>query len=334
MLFEKVPLRRVFFFLFAASIFPFFIWVAFPSSPLPTPAHPLRFYSNQMRQDLKILFRDAIRSSHQSIFLSVYGVADPDILSLIGKKSLSGCEVIIEYDPSASANLPRLLPKETSLRPSLSSGLMHKKIIITDAAHILIGSANLTETSLTQHDNFVIGLYSPLLGDFLRNPKEEKSLLFPIGVQQGEFFLLPDRNHLGMNRLKDVIASAKKEIFVALFTLTHPALIQSLIDAQARGVNVVVAIDYYSGRGSSKKAVELLKNQGVTVLLSRGQQLLHHKWALIDQNQLVMGSANWTKAAFSKNADFLFFLSPLLPPQHAYLKKLRKSIVLESLSVI
>ena len=32
---------------------------------------------------------------------------------------------------------------------------------------------------------------------------------------------------------------------------------------------------------------------------------------LIDENILVMGSANWTKAAFSKNHDFL--LLPRIP---------------------
>ena len=57
-------------------------------------------------------------------------------------------------------------------------------------------------------------------------------------------------------------------------------------------------------------------------LLSQGRELLHHKWAVIDDRVLAMGSANWTKAAFNKNSDFLFFLSPLDKRQRRFLGNL------------
>ena len=47
-----------------------------------------------------------------------------------------------------------------------------------------------------------------------------------------------------------------------------------------------------------------------------------------------MGSANWTKAAFSKNHDFLFFLSPLTENQREFLSKLWEIIEQESVPSI
>jgi phosphatidylserine/phosphatidylglycerophosphate/cardiolipin synthase-like enzyme len=95
-----------------------------------------------------------------------------------------------------------------------------------------------------------------------------------------------------------------------------------LIKAKQRGVDVTVAVDYYTAKGSSKKTLAILEKGGIKVLLSQGRELLHHKWAVIDDTTLVMGSANWTKAAFTKNHDFLLFLSPLTESQIKFFTKL------------
>ena len=115
-----------------------------------------------------------------------------------------------------------------------------------------------------------------------------------------------------------------------MFTLTHPQIAAALINAKKRGVDVSIAVDYYTAKGASKKALDGMEKEGVRILNSQGRQLLHHKWVVIDDNILVMGSANWTKAAFSKNHDFLFFLSPLNPDQRQFLNRLWETIESES----
>ena len=239
--------------------------------------------------------------------------------------------VLVEYDLSASGSLKKKLPLPALAHPLKTKGLMHKKIVVIDHALVLLGSANLTASSLRHHANLVLGLHHPGLAAFLENPPSP-TFTFYSHEQKGEIFLLPSSNEAGLARLIEAIALAKKRIRIAMFTLTHPTLATALILAKQRGVHVTVAVDYYTAKGASKKTLAALQEQGVEVILSQGRELLHHKWALIDKETLVMGSANWTKAAFSKNADFLLFFSPLKKEQTVFLDKLWDIIESESVS--
>lgn len=306
----------------------FFTWliVASLGVTLPDEKLPVLFYSNQARHDIKRIFYQALDRAQQSIFLSVYGITDPEILSLLSKKKVP---VLVEYDPSASSDLKKILPS-ASVYPIKSRGLMHRKILILDDTQVFLGTANLTASSLRHHANLVLGLFSPALAAYLKDPLYS-TFSTQIGGQTAEVYLLPDPQASGLSHLLHCIELANTSIKIAMFTLTHTEITDALIRASKRGVKVEVAVDYYTARGASKKTVARLEKQNINVLLSQGRELLHHKWALFDNTTLVMGSANWTKAAFSKNHDFLFFLSPLTPEQKKFLEKIWRVIELESL---
>lgn len=282
-----------------------------------------------MRHDIKLTYCQALKQASKSIFLSVYGISDPQILELLSKKSKENLHISIEYDSSASVNLKKILPDLSKLDAPRTRGLMHRKIAVLDHSQVFLGSANLTTTSLRHHANLVMGLYSLDLAAYLEHPSSN-SFSFKVGDQKGEFFLLPDPQQLGFTHLLETINRANKKINIAMFTLTHPLLEQALIQAKKRGVHVSIAVDYYTAKGASKKAVAAMHNQGIKIFLSQGRELLHHKWAIIDDQILAMGSANWTKAAFSKNQDFLLFLYPLQKSQRRFFKKLWKIIESES----
>ncbi len=301
----------------------FYAWLIFASTQahLPSNENPLILYSNQTRQDIKYVLCQALKKSTLSIFLSVYGISDPQVIALLGKKTDEKIPIRIEYDPSASANLKKALPHTIELNPRKSKGLMHRKIATIDHSQVFLGSANLTTTSLRHHANLILGLYSPELAAFLEQPNGT-SFSFHIADQQGDFFLLPDSKRLCFKRLIEEIGKAHQKIVIAMFTLTHPAIANALIQAKQRGIDVFIVVDYYTAKGASKKTLAAMAKEGVNIQLSQGRELLHHKWAVIDDAVLVMGSANWTKAAFSKNSDFLLFLSPLQSGQLQFFKNL------------
>lgn len=310
----------------------FYAWVVFAAThtKLPDRDDPIRFYSNQTRQDIKLLFLQALNRAHQSIFLSVYGITDAQVLNAISKKSFNSIPISVEYDPSASAPLKKLLPSSINIQPIKTSGLMHRKILLIDKVQVFLGTANLTPTSLLHHANLVIGVYHPGLAAFLEEPNAT-TYSFKIQQQQGELFLFPDPCKSGLLRLIQCIDLSERNIRIAMFTLTHPEIGEALIRAKRRGVDVSIAIDAYTARGASKKMVNTLEKEGIHFFLSQGKELLHHKWAVIDEQLLVLGSANWTKAAFNKNHDFLLFLSPLEKKQIHFLNQLWDIIETESI---
>ena len=295
---------------------------------LPCERRPLVFYSNQSRHDLKLTLCEAIRSARSSLYVSVYGVTDLDVIRLINRQAEAGVAVTLCYDASASLALGKYLHPKVSHTAAKGKGLMHQKVIVVDDSQVFVGSANLTEQSLHMHDNFVVGLFHPPLARFLQTAGH--SFCAPLGGQEVEAWQLPGGGPQAMDRLLALIGKARKSIYVAMFTLTHPSLVASLVEAAQRGVDVRCAIDFYTARGASLKAMRRLQEANIPVFLSRGKQLLHHKWAWIDKKTLVTGSANWTKAAFQVNRESLLILRPLSRDQRTTLRRLWSTIELDA----
>jgi phosphatidylserine/phosphatidylglycerophosphate/cardiolipin synthase-like enzyme len=201
---------------------------------------------------------------------------------------------------------------------------MHQKILICDRETVFIGSANMTSASLTMHDNLVVGLKSQKVAQFLieKSPQSPGYLRAMVGGQDVEIWLLPDPRGHALQDLRKKIRSARESLKIALFTFTHPALVDEVIAAQKRGVLVTLIIDMHSGLGASSTAVERIKKAGIRVLMSKGIQLMHHKFILIDDQTLVTGSANWTKSAFYKNSDCILVLHQLNDDQKNFMSRM------------
>lgn len=258
----------------------------------------------------------------------MYALTDPTVITLLKQKGAEGVETTIFYDPSASGDLQAELDGFAYAFPLQIQGLMHRKILVIDGQWVFLGSVNLTTQSLTTHDNLLLGMFQPQLGQFLKSCSTP-SFPFTIQQQAAELWLLPDHENEALSRLLGIIDQAKHSIHIAMFTLTHPLLVKALIDAHQRGVVVSLSVDFYTGHGASLKALESLQRAGITTHLSQGQQLLHHKWALIDETTFILGSANWTKAAFSNNQDCFIILHKISAEQKKFLNSLWKTIVIE-----
>lgn len=291
---------------------------------LPSSQKPLIFYSTQLHDDLKLVYIHAIKQAKSSIHLQIYGLTDPSLISLLSSKKQEGIDVKIIHDKKASQNLP----KQLNAIPAKCKGLMHRKILIIDDTLVFLGTANFTTQSLKMHDNLVLGTYSRELAEFLQGGENQNAI--SIGSTPLVPFYFPDKEGIAYQALAKSIENAKKSIQIAMFTLTHKGLITKLSEAQKRGVNVSVAIDRYTARGASRKAIETLKENGAEILLSQGSQLLHHKWVLIDGETLAMGSANWTQAAFDKNQDCLLLFKELNKTHKKTFNRLWKAVAIAS----
>ena len=301
----------------------YFILIRAALNPcLPSPQNPIIFYSNQKRDDFRLVLKKAFSLAQKSISITMYAVTDEELLKKLYHKAQNGVSVRVRHDHKSGST-----PLQTPIvaTPVKAKCLLHRKIITTDDAHVFIGSANMTTSSLVLHDNLSVGFYHPPLARFLNNPT---SSYFDLENRSCRIWLLPDLEAL--DYLIEQLDQAERSIFVAMFTLTHPQLLEALASAVKRGVRVNVAVDHYAARGASKKAIKFLQDKKVPVTFSQGLQLLHHKWAYIDRSQVIFGSTNWTKAAFAKNQDCLVFLKSLNPAEQKFFDTLSRTIALES----
>lgn len=307
----------------------FLIFIAL-SPNLPNQYQPICLYSNQCQNNIKNIFIQAMEKAHDSIYIVMFGITDAKILSTLNDKSQKLRKMDIFYDPKASVPLHKIL-SYAQTTPIKKSGYMHQKILIVDDKTVYLGSTNLTSSSLSMHDNFLIGIHNHSLAHFLKKKTPLGSGFFQhyFDHQSFRLWLLPDKTDQALEDLIRLIHQASKKIQIAMFTFTHPKLVDALIYAKQKGVHVQVMIDSQSGYGCSMESIKKLKKQKIPVHLNSSIQLMHHKLMVIDENTLVTGSANWTQAAFKKNQDYYFILSPLTKDQKRFCQNLFKILETE-----
>jgi cardiolipin synthase A/B len=302
---------------------------------LPSSNSPIELYSNQTSDDLTSLFTSAIAKANESVTLIIYSLTDPDIIQALNKKGAENIPVYIACDAKASPKITSKL-ENVQLVKCFGEGFMHQKILIIDEKFILLGSANFTPSSLRTHGNLVMGIENSVLACALtkrsKSMNEERIVSSPllhcesqIGSQNIELWILPD-DPGGADRIISLLRSAKKTIKVAMFTWTRTDFTKELIAASQRGVKVETVIDRNCAKGANSKVVKMLQKSGIPFQLHRGQGLLHHKFAYIDDEILVNGSANWTKNAFDLNDDSFVVLYPLTEEQKCKMNTLWEAV--------
>jgi len=111
----------------------------------------------------------------------------------------------------------------------------------------------------------------------------------------------------------DLFAAAQKTAHVAIFTLTERHIVDAMIAARKRGVEVEIVADAQQSRSPSnpvqKQMIAKLQQAGVAVRLAVKQTaLMHNKVAIFDGRTVCTGSFNWTNAAEKRNDENLLIV--------------------------
>ncbi len=307
MLFTKKCKQR-----FKKGVFPslfVFIWVVLLSFYiykslyiiLPSTSSELFFFSTETNDDFKYILCKELNKANNSIFLSSFGLQDENIKQIIEQKAASGVAVTISYDTKQPISI-----KENSgilLIPHNKTGLMHRKIISIDNELVFLGSFNLTLFSLEIHRNMAVAIRSAHILESIMKDEQFTSPLF-------QYIPLPKYKKEGLKKITDTIDNTLKRVYVAIYAITHKSIIEALITAKKRGVDVRIYVDNSMANGVCKKYISKFIDNDLIVKTNVGDGLLHHKCILADNN-FILGSANFTSAAFSKNKEYIILFQPL-----------------------
>lgn len=305
----------------------------------PQPGEKPIVLANQARHDFRMAYCDAICRAKKSVTLVIFALSDKSLIEALSRKAREGVSVSVYCDRKASEGLALALGPSVTTTYVKSRGLMHQKILVVDDEEVWIGSANMTPESLRHHGNSIAAFHSAAVGAFVTNYAEamrygtlgqvSHAATFTVAGQQMEMYLLPDEG-VALRRLLQVINSAKKTLRIAMFTWTHPELLEAVLAAHRRGVAVHVVMDYNSAQGASHKIYTVLQDAGVDISMNDNGVLLHHKTCVVDDKTLVLGSLNWTQAAFTQNNDCFIILHGITRAQKSVLDAMWDVVVAES----
>ena len=103
------------------------------------------------------------------------------------------------------------------------------------------------------------------------------------------------------------IEAAKRHVKVQAYSFTSAPIAKALTDAHARGIRVTAVLDK-SQRSERYSSATFLHNHGVPVLIDEKHAIAHNKIILIDDDTIITGSFNFSKAAEERNAENLLII--------------------------
>lgn len=105
-----------------------------------------------------------------------------------------------------------------------------------------------------------------------------------------------------INAIVSAIELAKKSVYVQAFIFTSEPIFQALAKAHNNGIEVKIIADYSQREAISSK-IKDFAIEGIPVMLHRSKGLHHSKVLIIDNDIVITGSYNFTKAAENRNVE-------------------------------
>lgn len=103
------------------------------------------------------------------------------------------------------------------------------------------------------------------------------------------------------------IAGAKSAIRVAAFAFSSPVIVDALVAARKRGVDVQLVVDHEHNvatdpKGIGRKALDTLAQAGATARTNSHYRIHHDKFIVVDSRDVQTGSYNYAVSA-NRNSE-------------------------------
>jgi len=127
----------------------------------------------------------------------------------------------------------------------------------------------------------------------------------PSSGTQVEYYFTRAQQH-PEKALESQINSAKSTLDIAIYSLTKKDIIDSIITAKKRGVNVRIITDHIEAKSKSEATqLQLLKSAAIPLKENSHSGLMHMKVSIIDKAVVTTGSYNYTQNASTENDEVL-----------------------------
>lgn len=185
-----------------------------------------------------------------------------------------------------------------------SKGLMHNKFCILDEKIVWTGSYNPTNSK--NHNNVVIIESATIARNFLEEFEEIKKgessktrnqkIIFNGHLLENHFCPEDDCQRIILEKLVE----ANESIYFLTFTFTDKEIAEQLVEKHVEGIEVKGLMERFQNKYSVYAA---LNKSGIDVILDNQKEFQHNKVFIIDNETVITGSYNPTKAANTINDE-------------------------------
>ena len=262
-----------------------------------------------------------INNSKTSIDMAIYGYSSTPVLERAIKDAQNrGVKIRLVYDVDAkNQNIYPDTFKFVSLITSSksdgglknSNATMHNKFYIFDNKAVITGSANLSHTDMSGfNSNNIIVINSP---DVAKIYKTEFEQMFNGNFHSAKIptvnnynnniniYFSPQYKKIS-NAVLPIIEGSKDYIYIPIFVITENRVVEALISAKQRGVDVRLISDALNASGKYSK-IKVLRANGILVKIENYAGKMHSKTMIADDKYSIIGSMNFSKSGEIKNDE-------------------------------
>ncbi len=278
-------------------------------------------YNNEKDRSIQNMILDDIKAAERTIDLATYNYSDTKTAEALVKAVKRGVTVRLVIDESNYGKdvIKTLKKGGVQIVKAESNGLMHSKYIIIDGKVTISGSANMTLSSFSYDNNFMIRIESPEIADIFTEEFEEMfcDKIFgekspytdkpPAGVKLSDGTVVyvrfsPDDKVDDM--IETLIAAADESVYMLAYSFASRDIAERLETAAEGGRDVIVICEdskaYTDGGGQCGPLAEA----GLDVYVDGYEDILMHEKAIIlDESVVIAGSYNFTRAADKRNDE-------------------------------
>lgn len=153
--------------------------------------------------------------------------------------------------------------------------------------------------------NYRLIFFSLLLSHLIFSPLQAKQIssATEMTIESG---FSPDGS--AEKLILNTINSAQKSIRIAAYAFTSPTIVDALLRAKKRGIDIAVIVDHKQNtqldtKGRGKAALNLLVNAKIPVKTLNTRNTQHSKYMVIDNLHIQTGSYNYSAAAALYNHE-------------------------------
>ena len=288
-------------------------------------AAPIEVYfndpsNNPKDRTIQNMILDNIRGAKKTIDVATYNYTDTKTASALIDAVHRGVKVrlVIDEDNVKKNVINDLRDGGVSVITAESNGLMHAKYIIIDNAVVISGSANMTLSSFSSDNNFMIRLESPEAAKVFTDEFEEMFLdcLFgeesprskaaqAVKLEDGTTVYIRFSPDDGIDdMIEKLIQASGESVYMLAYSFASRDIAERLQAAEKDGLDVIVICEdskaYTDGGGQCGP----LSEAGLQVYVDGyPDTLMHEKVIILDNSVVIAGSYNFTRSADKRNDE-------------------------------